>query len=370
MSDAENPSARITCLDGIRAVSIAFVLLSHFIGTLYVNVPGYLLPFLKLGGLGVRIFFVISGFLITSLLISEYKKSGTVSLPRFYLNRTFRIFPAFYLFIAVVMAANAAGLVALNQGDFFHAVTYTTNYHYDRSWNLGHLWSLAVEEQFYLLWPVIFCYFGMRGGLFVSSAYLLVGPLVRVLTWQFLPESRVGIGEAFQTVADSIAMGCVFAFLKGKLEEYPRYLALQRKKATSVALLLAILFINHNRDHISFMYLFGETIINLCIALFIGWCLINSRGLVASTLNSRPLVFVGTLSYSLYLWQQPFFNGKSDAVFTAAPQNLLLTLGMALLSYRYVETPFLQLRQALAQKWFRKPAENVTLPAQELRENA
>jgi len=347
-------SKRIPCLDGIRAISILFVLLAHFIGTVDSNVPTWVVPFTKMGNLGVRIFFVISGFLITTLLISEYKKTGTISLLKFYFNRTFRIFPAFYAFILAILIASTMGIISLREGDLLHAVTYTTNYHHDRAWELGHLWSLAVEEQFYLLWPAMFLLFGMRGALFCSTAYLLIGPVVRVLTWKYFPDDRIGIGESFQTVADAIATGCVFAFIKTKLGENSLFVKIQGNVITVVGLITSILVLNHYRGFISIMYPIGETVLNLSIVLFIDWCLRNSTGYLGKILEARPLVFVGVLSYSLYLWQQPFLNRHSETFFTNAPMNIIFVFLFAILSYYIVENPFLRVREVLAKKLFHK----------------
>ncbi len=350
----KSASKRIPCLDGIRAISITLVLLAHFIGTVGQDVPKWILPFTKMGNLGVRIFFIISGFLITTLLISEYKKTGTISLLKFYFNRTFRIFPAFYAFIFAILIASVMGFITLREGDLLHAVTYTTNYHHDRAWELGHLWSLAVEEQFYLLWPAMFLLFGMRGALFCSTAYLIIGPVVRVLTWKYFPDDRIGIGESFQTVADAIATGCVFAFIKTRLSENALFARIQSRRATVAGLIILIVVLNHFKGYISFMYPLGETVLNLSIVFFIDWCLRNSTGYLGRFLETRPLVFVGVLSYSLYLWQQPFLNRHSDAFVTSSPFNLLFVVLFALLSYYLVENPMLRLREVIAQKRFNK----------------
>jgi peptidoglycan/LPS O-acetylase OafA/YrhL len=131
-------SSRIPSLDGLRAISIALVLFGHLLGgrgfiraAPPVNAVDY-------GNLGVRVFFVISGYLISTILFSEMHERGTLSLAKFYFRRAFRIFPAFYANIAVMSELASLGYAALRPGDVLHAATYTMNYHHDRAWTLGH----------------------------------------------------------------------------------------------------------------------------------------------------------------------------------------------------------------------------------------
>ena len=120
---------RIPSLDGIRAVSIGLVLFGHLLGSrgffFSLEVDKHLAP----GELGVRIFFVISGFLITNLLLAEAAKNGRVHIGRFYLRRTFRIFPAYYVLVLALFAAELAGWIALAPGDLIHALTYLSLIH-------------------------------------------------------------------------------------------------------------------------------------------------------------------------------------------------------------------------------------------------
>jgi peptidoglycan/LPS O-acetylase OafA/YrhL len=136
-------------LDGLRAVSILIVLLGHLSGT-----HGFVRLNLGIGDyahLGVVVFFVISGFLITTLLMQEYRLHGTISLKLFYARRSVGIFPASYGYLAVIGFFGALGVFHLTWSDMWHGMTYTMNYAPLRSWQVGHLWSLSVEEQFYLL---------------------------------------------------------------------------------------------------------------------------------------------------------------------------------------------------------------------------
>ena len=143
--------AHIPSLDGLRAISISLVLFGHLVGTRNFGRPDPGLG--DVAHLGVVVFLVISGFLITSLLLKEHAHTGTVSLKLFYARRSLRIFPASYAFLACVGLLWLGGTIHLRPADIWHAASYTVNYVENTSWEVAHLWSLSIEEQFYLLWP-------------------------------------------------------------------------------------------------------------------------------------------------------------------------------------------------------------------------
>lgn len=138
------PSPRIRTLDGLRALSISLVILGHLAGN--PRIPPRLADAMDFANFGVRVFFVISGFLITMLLLKEEAKTGTISLRNFYIRRVFRIFPAFYAYFAVIAVCSLAGYIVVNHSDLLAAAFYVMNFRFHPSWYLGHLWSLSVEE--------------------------------------------------------------------------------------------------------------------------------------------------------------------------------------------------------------------------------
>jgi len=340
---------RLPSLDGLRAISISLVLYSHLAGTGgFARQPVFSL---HAGNFGVRVFFVISGYLISTLLFSELERTGKISLGKFYFRRAFRIFPAFYATVAVVGALATMGALTLAPGDVAHAMTYTTNYHYVRAWNLGHMWSLAVEEQFYLLWPAALLFFGKRRGLQFAAAFVLLGPAIRIASLKLHLGPEAGIGESFQTIGDSIAAGCLLAGVQSQLRESPRYRAFQDSALfVAVPLLVFGFAFLSRRPLIDFAV--GQTTMNIGIALIVDWAIRHHDGRIGRLLNARPLVFVGTLSYSLYLWQQMFLNRKLAASYTAFPVNILLATAAALVSYYVIEKPFLRLREGVEPRWF------------------
>jgi len=333
-------------LDGLRAISIALVLLGHLSGT-----RGFVRLDLGIGDyahLGVVVFFVISGFLITRLMLSEHTKSGRVSLKLFYARRALRLFPAAYAFIACVALLWLAGIVQLQPRDMWHAVTYTMNYLPDRSWQFGHLWSLSVEEQFYLIWPCTFVLFGTRRAGWVLAAVILFGPVARSGAWLLLRGTPYYDLEMFPMVADSIAMGCLLAKVGGWLERKNWYLRLF-KPAYSLALVALVLLINRYMGY-TVISVFGTSIVNAGLAILIHRSVYCSRDGVGRILNWKPIAFVGVLSYSLYLWQQLFLNRSSGAWVNAFPQNLAFAVAAALGSYFLLEKPLLKLRRRLRVK--------------------
>lgn len=291
--------------------------------------------------LGVTVFFVLSGFLITTLLIDERARNGRVSLRDFYARRAIRIFPAAHLYIAFIAAAAAAGWVSLASGDLLHAMTYTMNYSHDRGWPLGHLWSLTVKEQFYLVWLFLFILSGARALLVALSIVVLV-PVLRVVAWVFFPGERVGIDEEFQYVSDSLATGCLLALLVGRLglerlaAMIPRWLF----AAAPLATLAAASFI----ERPSFFLPVGATIVNTGIALSILWIVVRPHARPGRLLNSRVAVFIGTIGYSLYLWQQFFLDSERITMQNAVPLAVALSFLAAALSYCLIEKPLLGLR--------------------------
>ena len=203
---------RIPSLDGIRAISIMMVIVGHLSRTK--GMPLDLSHAEAYAEFGVRVFFIISGFLITSILLSEHKNSGGIDLQRFYIRRAYRIFPAAYAFMLVMFIVYWKSLSALAM---VMAATYTSNYH-PRPWPLAHLWSLAVEEQFYLLWPAILAYF-FRFRTKVVVAVILGTPLLNVLLFYFKTASNV-VGFWFPTVADGLAMGCLLSLAQPILRRF------------------------------------------------------------------------------------------------------------------------------------------------------
>ena len=169
----------------------------------------------------MKVFFVISGYLITNLLLHELDKTNKIHLGKFYFRRTFRIFPACYAMIAGLILFYAMGWITLTPRDVLHALTYTSNYYPGRSWSVAHTWSLGVEEQFYLLWPAALVLLGRRKGLYAAASMLLVCPIIREVYWHFYKLD--GIGFRFETVADAIGTGCLLAGAHEWLRTQPLY---------------------------------------------------------------------------------------------------------------------------------------------------
>jgi peptidoglycan/LPS O-acetylase OafA/YrhL len=284
-----------------------------------------------------------------------------VSLPRFYLRRTLRIFPAYFVLLGVLALLTVAGVVTVSLRDFGHAVTYTMNYAPTRSWQVGHLWSLAVEEQFYLIWPLTIMLLGTRKAALVAAAVVLLAPLVRVTEATLVPRLIPLIGNSFETTADALAMGCLLALWHAPLEARAWYRrAVTTRWLIPVLLLASVALSLRYRPGI----LLGESLANLAVAFLIARSVGYPNGRWGQLLNARPMVLVGTLSYSLYLWQQLFLNRNAPGLLTSAPLNIALALGCAVLSYRFVEEPMLRLRARIERRGVSVPDERLVHAAE------
>jgi peptidoglycan/LPS O-acetylase OafA/YrhL len=348
----------VPSLDGLRALSILMVLLGHLSGTR--NFARIDLGIGNYAHLGVTVFFVISGFLITSLLISEKAATGRISLKHFYLRRTLRIFPASYTYLIVLCVLCALGTITIPRVSLICAFTYTMNYLPGHAWQVGHLWSLSVEEQFYLLWPFAFSVLGRRKGIGAAVAVMALAIFARAGARVFLIGTPYRDLPMFPMVADSLAAGCMLALTRTWLEKQRWYLNLFRP-APALATVAVVLILNRYSGY-TVVGVLGTSVINIGTALLVHRCVLNSRDSVGAFLNWKPVVYIGVLSYSLYVWQQLFLDRSSSAWSNAFPQNLALAAGAALASYYLIEKPMLGLRSRLRAR--RQP------PSGEIREQA
>jgi peptidoglycan/LPS O-acetylase OafA/YrhL len=340
--------AKLPSLDGLRGIAIALVIIGHLHAT--AGFPDLGLEHLlgDYGLLGVRVFFVISGFLITTLLLRELERHGSLSLRNFYARRALRILPAFSVFLLAVAIAAAAGWIDVGAGEWIAAFTYTINFVPVPSWEVGHLWSLSVEEQFYLLWPLAVARLGVRRAALLALAFFVCAPVVRVAMRVFIDDTAIEDLPVFPAVADGIAIGCLFAIGRQWLLAQRWYLALS---APGWLLLHvpAIFVIHHASEAWGWVDLLGYPVLLLLIATIVEastrW---DPASIGARVLNARPLVWLGLLSYSLYLWQQPFLHHRLHEAHTTFPLNLALAFGLALLSYFLLERPLLRLRSRYA----------------------
>jgi len=342
---------RMRSLDGLRAVSIALVLLGHLHGTR--GFPNLASPIGDYAHLGVVVFFVISGFLITTLLIDEASAHGGISLKLFYARRSLRIFPVSYMYLLVMVALAGWGTVRLSVSDLICAATYTVNYLPGRSWDVGQLWSLSVEEQFYLLWPFTFAFLRPCKRVWAVAGVLLFAVLARAGARVFLYGTPYYELEMFPMVADSLAAGCLLAISRTELEEQKWYLKLLRPWPS--AIILAVVLLLNRYAGYTVDAVFGSSLINIGLAVLVHRCVYYADGPLGKLLNWRGLRFIGVLSYSLYIWQQPFLNRSSEAWFNRFPQNLLLVFAAAFVSYFLLEKPLMAFRSRLRRQSVAKP---------------
>jgi peptidoglycan/LPS O-acetylase OafA/YrhL len=337
----------IPSLDGLRALSIVLVLAAHAGLTIVPDRTGPFAWVPTLGGLGVDTFFVISGFLITLLLVRERERYGTVSLRAFYIRRGFRILPAYVVFLAGLGLLSAAGTAVLTGRDWFGALTYTVNFLPHTSWPVGHIWSLSVEEHFYLLWPLVLWLLPPRQAGVLAGVCVVGAPLVRLAITRLAP-GTLDVDYCTPARLDTIAVGCLLALIAADPAGRRLLPRLSGRRAAVAAVLLAGAVLVSRfvlARSATYQLLFHRTAVAACLAGIVWAGVSCPRGPLGRILDAAPLVWLGRLSYSVYLWQQPFINPRSDAWVCQWPVNLVLALAVALASYYLVERPFLRLRE-------------------------
>jgi peptidoglycan/LPS O-acetylase OafA/YrhL len=328
-------------LDGLRAVAVIAVVAFHFFGRF------------QGGFLGVDLFFLLSGFLITRLLLEERHRVGHIRLGRFYARRAARLLPALGVVCAVTLLVAATGL-GPSVGDVLRAIGLALGYVLNWSHVFGavlpleHLWSLSVEEQFYVIWPILLvallAWGGMRVARRVAGAIILVAVVQMAIRFQSgvdfdaLYQGTDGQGAVF--LMSGCLLGMVVATTPGDLARSVAGRAARLAVIPAGIVLVAWVFALPREN--PFWYRGGFLVAVVLMAAVVVTTL--TGGALARVLRTAPLVWVGRLSYAIYLWHVPLRAWIGDAWpglgFTAAAVLAgVLTLACAALTYYAVEMP-------------------------------
>lgn len=342
------PQTRIRELDGWRAISVLLVILHHVFSIQYPDaVQHFYLPWhiLGLAGfLGVDTFFVISGFVICRLLIMEESRLGSVSLKGFYYRRVFRILPPLFVYLGFLTLMIATGLIQERWTSLAIAASFLYDLNFlPSSWFLGHTWSLAVEEQFYLLFPTIWvlCRRAWRGLVFALAFFACVAWNVSLVLFHDqnpVVDARTRAGFA------CICFGVLMAIYE------PRVRSIARRVPGFVVLIVALVLLVHPVPSGAVLgALYSAMIMPPAIGLVLMYS-VENRGRFSAFLCSRPVQAVGLTSYGIYLWQQPLTGPISlySRLPVAPPVLLPLLCVVVPLSYFFVEKPAMRLGKRLS----------------------
>lgn len=335
---------RIPSLDGFRAISIALVLISHsrFSNGFPFQNSEMLLS--NVGSLGVTVFFVISGFLITYLLLTEEAERKEINLKYFYIRRVLRIFPVYFLYCIFVFALKNHESIVITTNNFIHIVSFTTNFDKHIFSTFQHFWSLSVEEQFYLIWPISIVLF-RKNLKVVIIAFLLLSSIFRITAYKF-PHWEISNLNSFFDYSDSIFIGALGGILFFENKQ-PYFLRFFKSYFSQIALIGVIILLRYSQGMGKLGYItipFGNTIISFCILYIIFNYIIISEGSIFKFLNNKIIIHIGVLSYSIYIWQQFFLYGQTG-FYRIFPYNHLIVYSVALCSYYFWELPFLKLKK-------------------------
>lgn len=349
------PSLHIPSLDGIRALSFLLVFVSHC--GLEDLVPG---------GLGVTTFFFLSGYLITTLMRMEYERKGHISLKHFWLRRSLRILPPFYLVLAFAYALPALSgtFSAANTQALLAQALHVTNFYiinqgytgFPEHTGTGVYWSLAIEEHYYLVFPFLYIYLQQRALSHSRQALVIALLCAAALAWRLIlvlgldaATTRTYMGS--DTRLDSILFGALLAIGANPMLDAPRGDAKTWARLLlplAFVALLASLLIRHEVFRETVRY----TLQGLALLLLFTAAIRFPHWPLFRWLNSKPLVFIGALSYSLYLVHLGVLYMVRDLlhvdpILARGLLSLAISLAVSWLIYKLVEKPCAALRRRL-----------------------
>ncbi len=343
-------------LDGLRGIAILTVMCYHL---------EYLVPsihmFSKGGFLGVDLFFVLSGFLITSILIREHDLTGKISLLAFYIRRTLRLVPALWFFLALLYFAGNLLLspvqadVIYGQGNFIYAIFYVMNWQSATgaiAGNLNHIWSLAIEEQFYIIWSLLLFTAFVRS---LSRKQIAAGTAIIVAGLIIQRAIRAANGASIEvlyystdTRIDAILIGCLASMMfcwRLVPSAFFKTRAFGRLTAGAAIVAFSILMTFDHED--TLLYLGFISLYSLSVSIVMLWLVTRDKTAVHKLFENSVLRWLGRISYGLYLWHFVFFEfakNQFDDVSARVFVGVFSSLFVASVSFHLVESPILKLK--------------------------
>jgi peptidoglycan/LPS O-acetylase OafA/YrhL len=329
---ASSAFARLPTLDGWRAIAISFVIFGHAWAWLgfgtdklarWSHYPGIGVHIARAGSTGVGIFFCISGFLITSQLIQQ-----GFQLKLFYIRRVFRILPPALVYLATVGALGALGFLVIGPRELLASLFLYRNYLDANAWFTGHFWSLSIEEQFYLAWPLVLAVAGIQRSRLLAAVGVTGLAVWRQMHWPLHDFAGFHTDMRLDGILCGSLMALYWKELKPVIQKAPLLIA-------PVALLgffAADLWSGELQS--------SANLIQAVLACLLIASTVAVPGRLTSCILEFPaIVWVGRWSYSIYLWQQLFLR-PADTPHGQFPIRLMALLGFAWLSYNFVELPF------------------------------
>lgn len=334
---------QIKALDSIRGIAILLVLWDHSRGVSHLN--DQLIRFFLPGHFGVDIFFVLSGFLITRILLSGKANGDSISL--FLARRFLRIFPIYYLLLALLA-------VLRPDRELMWCATYLSNFYFcfhDGNSPLRHTWSLCIEEHFYLIWPFIIFFLPRGRGFFIAGALVAVSILSAfVLVFAPTDELRSLVSYGSMCRFSSLAIGGLLAFVEQMLRSNPRKVVVLSVLGVFLTLGIGMASMHFRPKHFgAFLILVGGIPASTSIVL-LGIVLDQSTSWLGWIVKGQLLRSIGRISYGLYLYHYPILHSLGLMDKEAGPQPVKLLLGLflsfacAILSFILLEQPILRLK--------------------------
>ena len=355
----------IRSLDGLRGIAVILVLLRHLHIFDRDNALTGVSPldhFFRGGYLGVDIFFVLSGFLITSLLLNEQEAHNKIYLLRFYGRRFLRLLPALtvlLLLYSIITVLDGESFSAISPGifaSFFYYLNWQYVYSFPQSFgDLGYLWSLSIEEQFYIIWPAALILL-TKATRSAAIKILFIALVVALVMWHRhslwtapsdVPYKLITVFVRTDARIDSLLIGCIAAFVY-------RHNLISTKICRSLALVGVVVLLAHiqlTKPYTNYMFNGGFTIVALSVA-FIVLGLTDSNFFLSKVLSHRFIVVIGKTSYGIYLWHYPIIKfiernfATADKLFQVL-LALIVTAIFTATSWLIIEAPALGLKKRL-----------------------